>query len=109
MREEGVREASRVDALDEAEPQTGESLVTPTELARAKLAIAAGVAADGPPSAGAFSWMRRVLGLTAGQLAKLLDVKVRTISRWETGAYAVTRLHALRNRDAALVSRSRSA
>jgi transcriptional regulator with XRE-family HTH domain len=80
-----------VEVSDVADPETGESLVTADELARAELAIAAGVAADGPPSGGAFSWMRRVLGLTAKQLATLLDVKVRTISRWETGAGAVNR------------------
>lgn len=80
-----------VDVSDVTDPETGESLVMATELSRAELLIAAGVAQDGMPSGAAFSWMRRALGLTADGLARLLDVKVRTISRWETGASAVNR------------------
>ncbi len=80
-----------VDVADEADPETGESLVSANELARAEIAIAAAVAVDGPPSGEAFAWMRRALGLTAEQLAVLLDVKPRTVSRWETDATEVAR------------------
>jgi DNA-binding transcriptional regulator YiaG len=80
-----------VNVPEDRDPETGESLVSAQDLKRAELAIAAAIALDGPPSGDAFSMMRRVLGLSAERLATLLDVKARTISRWETGATAVNR------------------
>ena len=69
----------------------GERAITDADLARAELAIAAGVAADGPVSAEGFRFMRKAANLKAAELGELLGVTPKTISRWENGAHELDR------------------
>jgi putative zinc finger/helix-turn-helix YgiT family protein len=49
------------------------------------VAIAGELARHGEVSAEAFAFMRRAIGMTARELAELLDVTPETVSRWEHG------------------------
>lgn len=60
-------------------------------LERFDLHIAASIARSGVSSGAAFRFLRKALGLRAGDIASLLDVSVETVSRWETGKRSVER------------------
>lgn len=57
---------------------------TSAALKVAEMEIALQVAAD-VPDGEAFSWLRRVVGLSAKHVAGLLRKRPETISRWENG------------------------
>ena len=54
-------------------------------------AVAADLAAHGPVSGESFRYMRKVVGLTGGELAWLIGVAFETVSKWETGVREVDR------------------
>jgi putative zinc finger/helix-turn-helix YgiT family protein len=72
-------------------PSCGEVHVDRDVLARAQLAAARALADAGVHTGDAFRHMRKVLGLRAVDLARLLDVTPETISHWETGRAAPAR------------------
>lgn len=53
--------------------------------------VAGELARHGEVSPQSFSFMRRVLGLKAAELADLLDVRPETISRWENAKQSIER------------------
>lgn len=63
----------------------GETFVTSEALGRLELAAAAELAAMGRRTGVALRFMRKALGLRAGELAALLGVAPETFSRWENG------------------------
>ena len=65
-----------------------ENFVSDSDLERYELAIA-GHLAKAPPSAQAFAYMRRALGLKALELAELLHARAETVSRWERGVRSI--------------------
>lgn len=58
---------------------------------RFELAVAGRLAEMGAASAEAFRFMRKAIGMQAGELAALFGIARETISRWETGKREVDR------------------
>ena len=73
------------------DPETMEETVSLAEMQRSELEMAAALAESGPIVGETFVWMRKSLSLQSKQLARLLDVRPETITRWETGAVPVDR------------------
>jgi DNA-binding transcriptional regulator YiaG len=73
------------------DPETHEETVSLAEAQRAELEMAAALAESGPVVGETFVWMRKALGLQSKQLARLLDVRPETITRWETDVVPVDR------------------
>lgn len=73
-----------------------EGTFTGDDLHRFELSVARWLADSGVRSPDTFRFMRKVLGMRAVDLGKLLDIAPETISRWENGAMPVeTRAFAL--------------
>lgn len=68
--------------------------VTDDVLAAHELAIACWLAERGARSSASLRFMRKVLGLRASQLARVLGVGPRAIARWESGERPVDPLAA---------------
>ena len=69
----------------------GEIFFDPVGLRAFELAVASVFASHGARSGETFRFMRKALGLKAVELAKLLDARPETLSRWETGKLKVDR------------------
>jgi putative transcriptional regulator len=69
----------------------GEQYFAATDGVRFELAVARRLAELGAASAEAFRFMRKTIGMQAGELAMLLGVARETVSRWETGKRNVDR------------------
>ena len=69
----------------------GFELLTGDEVDRQWLAIAGALASEGPVKGAAFKHMRKAAALTAVELAELLNVTTKTISRWETDEVDIDR------------------
>ena len=69
----------------------GEETFAGPDLQALELRIAGELARHGEVAAEAFSFMRRVLGVRAMDLAEYLDVTPETVSRWEHGKQPIDR------------------
>ena len=69
----------------------GEETFAGPDLQALELRIAGELARHGELAAEAFSFMRRVLGVRAMDLAEYLDVTPETVSRWEHGKQPIDR------------------
>jgi putative zinc finger/helix-turn-helix YgiT family protein len=69
----------------------GEAIVEDSTVERFELLAARELARMGIGSSDAFRFMRKALGMTAAELARVLDVTPETVSRWETGKVALGR------------------
>jgi putative zinc finger/helix-turn-helix YgiT family protein len=69
----------------------GEAIVEDAHLERFELLAARELARMGIADGDAFRFMRKALGLTAAELARVLAVTSETVSRWETGKVEVGR------------------
>src|SRR5712691_11193529 len=69
----------------------GEIFFDPVGLRAFELAVASVLASHGARSGETFRFMRKALGMKAVELAKLLDARPETLSRWETGKLKVDR------------------
>lgn len=78
-------------------PNCGEWVVTDETLGRFEAAVSRAVMASGARDGSTLKWLRKVAGLTAAELAGLLGVTSKTVSRWETEETPidVATLHAL--------------
>ncbi len=72
----------------EDDPEYGKTVST-RDANRAELLMAAVLVSNGPCTAKTFCWCRSAIGLSAKDLAKMLDVTPETVSRWENGRYNV--------------------
>lgn len=61
-------------------------------MAEFERAVAREIAQRGPATGETFRFMRKALGLRAVDVAEMLDVTPETVSRWETGKLAMTRI-----------------
>ena len=68
----------------------GESITDIQDGERFELAIAE-LLSEAPPTGESFRFLRRVAGLRASDLARMLSLTGDTISRWENGKYAIDR------------------
>jgi putative zinc finger/helix-turn-helix YgiT family protein len=66
-------------------PQCGREFVGIDTAQEFELSVAEQLAREGPPTGEAFRYMRKALGMSAVEAARLLGVKPETISRWEKG------------------------
>jgi DNA-binding transcriptional regulator YiaG len=69
----------------------GAAVVEPAVLRQFELQAAGELAEMGRPSAAAFRFMRKALGLRGVALAELFGMERGTLSRWENGALRVDR------------------
>jgi putative zinc finger/helix-turn-helix YgiT family protein len=69
----------------------GETYVSGPVLERLELTVAQSLAELGIATPEAFRFARKALGLRLADLAELLDVRLETVSRWETGKVPVDR------------------
>ncbi len=68
----------------------GESITELQDGERFDLAVAE-ILAEAAPTGDAFRFLRKVVGLRARDLARMLGLTGDTISRWENGKYAIDR------------------
>jgi putative zinc finger/helix-turn-helix YgiT family protein len=68
----------------------GESITDLRDGERFDLAIAE-LLSEAPPTGESFRFLRKVAGLRASDLARMLGLTGDTISRWENGKYAIDR------------------
>ncbi len=78
-------------------PHCGEGLVSHADLGRFEAAVVRALVGSGAHDGATIKWMRKVAGLRAADLAELLGVSAKTVSRWETGETPIDRatLHIL--------------
>lgn len=69
----------------------GEEYIDGPEVQRFEMAVAEWLAQHGAATREAFRFMRKAIGVSAADLAGLLDVSVETVSHWETGKHALPR------------------
>ncbi len=69
----------------------GHELIDGKDLGRFEVSVAAAVANSGQVNGETFRFMRKAIGLSAVELAPLLDTTPETISRWENGKMTVDR------------------
>jgi putative zinc finger/helix-turn-helix YgiT family protein len=69
----------------------GEEYLDGPDTGRFELMVAAWLAEHGVATREAFRFMRKAIGLSAAELAGLLDVTPETVSHWETGKREVPR------------------
>ena len=62
----------------------GEVFFEDADVERVDLAVASALVASGIASGAAFKFVRKVVGIRAAELARLLSVTPETVSRWET-------------------------
>lgn len=75
----------------------GESLVSHQAMGRFEAAVTRALVTDGARDGASLKWLRKSAGLRAEDLASLLGVSAKTVSRWETGETPIDRatLHTL--------------
>lgn len=69
----------------------GETLFDTDQLAQLERRRAGSIVSRGLHSGVEFKFVRKVAGLSATELAELLDVTSKTVSRWETGEVELPR------------------
>ncbi len=72
-------------------PHCGEGTISFQAMGRFEAAIARALVASGAHDGDALKWLRKVAGLRAADLADLLGVTAKTVSRWETGETLIDR------------------
>jgi putative zinc finger/helix-turn-helix YgiT family protein len=70
----------------------GEAVLPALALERFELAAASELARSGPVTGEVFCFVRKALGLPAAELARLLDLRPETLSRWEHDRLPIDRV-----------------